>query len=443
MSIGSSPQPHDRDSTERPTQARVTHPDGPDPRLLFRLPWTASDNAMTWLEPTRRCNITCDACFVENDRSSDKPLDQIRSELEVMLRLRRCDAMLIAGGEPLVHPQIVDVVRLVSEFGVKPVIVTNGVGLDRDRIRELKRAGAHGFTLHVDSHQYRPGWIGKTEQELNALRSTFADLIYEEGGLTCGFNTTIFPDTLEAVPDIVAWAVGAPDRVHVLTLICVRMVSPDAPYDFYVGRDRVDMSASPYVSKVDYEHLTTLDIYRRIREALPDFEFCAYLGGTVDPQSLKWVVGTRVGSSRRSYGYIGARSMELLQTLHHVLRGRYLAFTRPRTSRSGRVALLLSLADRSMRRAAVRYTGTVLRHPAELFKKLHMQTISVVQPADVMPTGEYDTCDGCPNRTLWQDRLVPACRAEEYRQFGGPVRVVPRNTGPQLPTLTHTGEPVG
>jgi hypothetical protein len=350
--------------------------------------------------------------------------------------------MLIAGGEPLVHPQIAGVVKLVSEFGVKPVLVTNGVGLDRERVREMKKAGAHGFTLHVDSHQYRPGWTGKSEQELNALRRTFADMIYDEGGLTCGFNTTIFPDTLDAVPDIVEWAVGAPERVQVLTLICVRMVSPDAPYDFYVGGERVDMTASPYVSKVEYKHLTTVDIYRRIRKVLPDFEFCAYLGGTVNPQSLKWVIGTRVGSSRRSYGYVGARSMELLQNSHHVLRGRYLAFTKPRANRSGRLGLLLSMVDPGVRKAAVHYAGTVVRHPFELFRKLHMQTISVVQPADVMPTGEYDTCDGCPNKTLWEDRLVPSCRAEEYRQFGGPVRVVPRpGSLPQVHITRLTDSP--
>ncbi|HVO75582.1 MAG TPA: hypothetical protein VMT35_16245, partial [Ignavibacteriaceae bacterium] len=68
---------------------------------LFRLPWTAADNAMTWLEPTRQCNMHCDACFHANDNNSIKPIEQIKYEIESMLRLRKCDAMLIAGGEPL------------------------------------------------------------------------------------------------------------------------------------------------------------------------------------------------------------------------------------------------------------------------------------------------------------------------------------------------------
>ncbi|MCK4495065.1 MAG: 4Fe-4S cluster-binding domain-containing protein, partial [Candidatus Aminicenantes bacterium] len=92
---------------------------------LFRLPWTMSDNAMTWLEPTRKCNITCDACFAINNPESQKTLSQIKKELETLLLLRRCDAMLIAGGEPLTHPQIVEITEMVKSYNVKPVIITN------------------------------------------------------------------------------------------------------------------------------------------------------------------------------------------------------------------------------------------------------------------------------------------------------------------------------
>ena len=69
------------------------------PGDLFRLPWTASDNAMVWLEPTRECNITCDACFHYNAPNSRKSLEEIEKELKTVLRLRKCDAVLIAGGE--------------------------------------------------------------------------------------------------------------------------------------------------------------------------------------------------------------------------------------------------------------------------------------------------------------------------------------------------------
>jgi hypothetical protein len=393
---------------------------------LFRLPWSAADNAMTWLEPTRRCNITCDACFVQNDCQSDKSLEQIRHELEVMLRLRRCGTMLVAGGEPLVHPAIVDVVALVASMGARPVVVTNGVRLDGMLLRELKRAGARGFTLHVDSHQARPGWRGRTEAELNVLRDEFADLIHAERGLSCAFNVTVFPDTLAAVPDIVAWATRRPDRVHVLTLICVRMAHAGDPYDYFVGDRRIDFGQTPYVATERYEHLMATDILREIRRVLPDFEFGAYLGGTVRPDALKWAVGSHITTGAESFGCLGSRSFELVQLGSHLLTGRYLAFPHPRTNRSGRAALLLALLDRSVRGAAGRWLRALVRRPALVFRRLHVQSLSVVQPVDITASDEWDTCDGCPNRTFWNDMLVPACRADEYRRFGGPVRTVKR-----------------
>ncbi|UCH92682.1 MAG: radical SAM protein, partial [Candidatus Aminicenantes bacterium] len=202
---------------------------------LYRMPWTTTDNALTWLEPTRKCNITCDACFASNNPASDKSLEQIEHEVQTMLRLRRCDGMLIAGGEPLTHPKIVDVVKIVKNHKIKPILLTNGVGLDWDLARDLKKAGLFGFTFHVDSHQSRPGWKGKNEIELNALRQKLADMVYEMGGLSCGFNVTVFPDTLQYVPDIVEWALKNVDRVQSYSLAVLRMVEADAPFHFYIG----------------------------------------------------------------------------------------------------------------------------------------------------------------------------------------------------------------
>jgi hypothetical protein len=394
---------------------------------LYRLPWTASDNAMTWLEPTRRCNITCDACFAENDPRSEKSLDQIRQELQAMMSMRRCDAVLVAGGEPLTHPRVDDVVRMVRDAGAKPVVVTNGVLLDRSTLRRLARAGAHGFTVHVDAHQARPGWHGATESELNTLRTTFAEMLREEGGLTCGFNVTIFPDTLTEVPAIVRWAVDHPDLVHVLTLICVRTVDPSGPFAYYAGGLPVDLRDTPYVSAEPLARLMTADIAAEVAKVLPGFRFSAYLGGTVNPLSPKWVVGNVLSSRRRTYGFAGPRTMETVQAFSHVTRGRYLAYTQPRLNRMGKATLLLGLLDPELRRTAGRWLAGLLRDPGELFRELHIQSISVVQPVDILPNGEMDTCDGCPNRTYWNGRMVSACRLDEYRRYGAPVHAAPRS----------------
>jgi MoaA/NifB/PqqE/SkfB family radical SAM enzyme len=335
--------------------------------------------------------------------------------------------MLIAGGEPLTHPQIINVTKIVKEHNVKPVIVTNGVGLDTSLVQELKRAGAYGFTIHVDSHQSRPGWEGKNEKELNELRQYFSDMLNKEGGLVCAFNTTIFPDTLKYVPDIIRWAAQNIKKVNILTLIAVRMVGPDWPFDYYVDKRKVDLSKMAYFSSNNYKNLTTLDIYKEVKKVLPNFELCAYLGGKVLPHSLKWTLGCHIGTSKMSFGCMGARTMELLQNLHHFMKGRYLAYTNPSLNRKAKLLVPFSLFDSEIRNTARNYFLSALKNPILLFKKLYTQSINILQPVDILPDGEEDMCDGCPNKTYWKGKLVSACRWDDYEKFGAPVHLVPKS----------------
>jgi organic radical activating enzyme len=221
-----------------------------NPIELFRLPWTISDNGITWLEPTGSCNIQCDACFHFNDPDSEKTLDQIEEEIRALLRMRRTDCILIAGGEPLSHPRIVDITQLVRSYKKKPVVLTNGVALDQRLVKELKRAGAYGFSFHVDAHQKRPGWTGKNERELNDLRQQFADMVDREGGLLCAFILTAFPDTIDDMPHVVEWAVREIRKVILVMFSLLRMAHQDDPWDLYAGSERIDVSAMPFVSPI-------------------------------------------------------------------------------------------------------------------------------------------------------------------------------------------------
>lgn len=398
-----------------------------DRQALFRMPWTTTDNALTWLEPTRKCNITCDACFAANDPHSDKSLEQIEYEVQTMLKLRRCDGMLIAGGEPMTHPEILDIVRMVKAHKIKPILLTNGVGLDRELTAELKKAGLFGFTFHVDSHQSRPGWEGKSEIELNALRQHLADMVYEVGGLVCGFNMTIFPDTLQYVPGIVEWALGNVDRVQSYTLTALRLVEADAPFHYYVGDKKIDISDIVYYSPDGYKKLTFSDLVSEVKKSIPDFKFCAYLGGTTLANSIKWAVGCRIASAKsaKSFGNVGPKTMEILQNTHHLFKRRYLAFTRPSLNRKAKFMVFLGWFDRELRHAFGSYFKTILKHPSFLFRRLYVQSIVVEEPTNLLPTGELDLCDGCPNKTLWKDRLISACILEQYLKYGAPVTALP------------------
>ncbi|MGE5412739.1 MAG: radical SAM protein [Syntrophomonadaceae bacterium] len=400
-----------------------------DHRALYRLPWTLPDNAISWLEPTSACNLACDGCYRENVASSHKPLGQVREEIAAFRRLRNSDGVSIAGGDPLMHPEIVDIVRSVREAGMKPILNTNGGRLTRELLRELKAAGVYGFTFHIDSKQGRPGWKGKDEIELNALRLEFAEMLREVGGLSCSFNATVYEDTLAAVPELVSWAGRHIDVVQVMVFILYRAAVPQVPFDWYAGARRVDMESLVYSEegrrRVD---LKAPELVAEIRKRHPDFQPCAYLNGTEKPDSYKWLLSARLGTTERVYGYVGPKFMELVQAGHHVGTGRYLAYATPKLTSKGRTALLLSPFDAGVRAAAGRYAGALLSNPLRLLEKIHLQSIMIIQPVDFLENGAQNMCDGCPDMTLWNGELVWSCRMEELKQFGCFVRTVPRRS---------------
>lgn len=406
-----------------------------DPRNYYRLPWSLTDNAICWLESTAQCNIYCDGCYRINERGGHKPLEQIRQELDVFERFRISDGVSIAGGDPLTHPEAVAVTRMIAERGLKPVINTNGVALTAELLRELKRAGARGFTFHVDSRQHRPRWKGKTEQELGELRLQLAEMVHREGGLSCAFNSTVYPETLSAVPDLVAWAQQHIDKVHVMVFIAFRSAAVDGRFDYFAGDRRVDLSGLPYIKAEERPiEITSNDIYQAIRERHPGFDAAAYLNGTHKPDSFKWLLSGRIGTRDRILGYVGPRFIEVAQVAHHLWHGRYLAYTGPAVHRRGRSMLWAGLYDRRTRAMARRYMGAFLGHPLGGLPRLHFQSIMIIQPVDLLPDGMQNMCDSCPDMTVHEGELVWSCRLEERVKYGRFMHTVPRDQA-STPTL--------
>jgi len=402
-----------------------------DHKALYRLPWSMADNAIAWYEPTSACNLACEGCYRENVPASHKPLDMVRRELDAFRRLRKADCMNIAGGDPLMHPQIVEIVGEVRARGWKPIVVTNGLLLTPDLLRDLKRAGAFGFTFHVDSKQGRPGrWRGKGEQELNELRHEYAAMLAGAGGLVCTFDCTVYDDTLREVPGLIAWAQRNIDIVQNMVFIALRVLHEGMPFDWRAGGEAVGREDVTYFAdRARGEPLRSTDVLAEVRKAFPDFQPCAYLNGTVRPDSFKWMLTERIGTKREILGYAGPRFLELVMAAHHLATGKYLSHLPPRFARSGRSILLLWPLDRGLRKAAGRLVLSLARNPLALFRPVHFQTVMFIQPVDFLADGAQDMCDGCPDITIWEDRLVWSCRLGEVARFGTFLSSVPREAG--------------
>jgi organic radical activating enzyme len=398
------------------------------PQDLYRLPWSLTDNVLSWLEPTKRCNLYCEGCYSRNDPDSDKSLDEIRRDLETFVRLRNVDSISIAGGDPLVHPQIAEIVRMIrKDFGLKAVVNTNGLALNDTLLDQLVEAGISGFTFHIDSGQVRPGWKKKNEVELCELRLRLARMVAAAGDISVAFNATIYPSTKQYIPHLVTWAAQHISIVHSMVFILFRTTQEDR-FHYFAGDRRIKMDELVYHdSQANPEPVMAEEALSLIRQGDPQFQPSAYLGGTADPESFKWVIGTRFGTRERIYGHLGPRAMEAIQVGHHALLGRYLGYSKPSLLRQGKsAALAFSSIDSGCRRTLAELAKEYSSHPREALSPLHMQSLLVIQPIDTMEDGRSNMCDGCPDMTIHDGKLVWSCRLDECKQYGTFLHAVPK-----------------
>ena len=94
---------------------------------------------------TGRCDQACTGCFYSARPGSEVSAQDAPWSLfeRVVLEAEQAQVFQIAlgGGEPLLHPRLVDMVRLAREHSVVPNLTTNGNLLTQEVAHELKEAG--------------------------------------------------------------------------------------------------------------------------------------------------------------------------------------------------------------------------------------------------------------------------------------------------------------
>ncbi len=107
---------------------------------------------------TNRCHLSCWYCFFyakEGEPIYEPTLDEIR---KIFMNLRSqkpipANAIQITGGEPTMHPQIVEIVRMAKEAGFDQIqLNTTGIniGLNPELACKLRHAGVSTLYMSFD-----------------------------------------------------------------------------------------------------------------------------------------------------------------------------------------------------------------------------------------------------------------------------------------------------
>ncbi|HYW43062.1 MAG TPA: radical SAM protein [Bryobacteraceae bacterium] len=100
--------------------------------------------------PMRRCNLSCAYCNEYDDHSKPVPIDTMYQRLDRLAALGT-NIVTISGGEPLLHPELDQIVARVRGHGMIAGMITNGYLLTADRIKRLNRAGLDHLQISIDN----------------------------------------------------------------------------------------------------------------------------------------------------------------------------------------------------------------------------------------------------------------------------------------------------
>ena len=101
---------------------------------------------------TNACNMYCDHCYREAGCKAEEELStQEAKTLLEQIAKARFKIMIFSGGEPLMRPDIVELVAYATKLGLRPVFGTNGTLITLEMAEKLKAAGAMGMGISLDS----------------------------------------------------------------------------------------------------------------------------------------------------------------------------------------------------------------------------------------------------------------------------------------------------
>ena len=127
--------------------------------LFFKSPLEAQ------LIVTRRCNLSCGYCTEFDNHSAPVPLELLKERIDAIHRLRVVNTSLL-GGEPLMHPDIVELVEYCNRKN-QVSITTNGFLLNEKLIEQLNKAGLSNLQISIDALESdRTGYIQKSLKKL-------------------------------------------------------------------------------------------------------------------------------------------------------------------------------------------------------------------------------------------------------------------------------------
>lgn len=162
------------------------------------------------LELSRECDLKCIYCYAESGsaKEGELSLSEIYAVLDEAVDLGVRRVIVLGGGEPLVYPHTLDIMRTIASKGIGIDLFTNGTHVTPEMAREFLSLGVAPV---VKMNSMRP----EVQEKLAGKKGSYAeirrglDLLMEAGYPTSeiplGVQSIICKQNIDELPDMWVW----------------------------------------------------------------------------------------------------------------------------------------------------------------------------------------------------------------------------------------------
>jgi MoaA/NifB/PqqE/SkfB family radical SAM enzyme len=106
---------------------------------------------------TEYCNFSCPYCrglksYIYGDRKHKQlTLDEIKRNIDYWCEGQPLENIRFSGGEPTIHPDIVEIIKYAKQSGIKRIAVSTNGSNKLELYKELIEAGVNDFSISLDA----------------------------------------------------------------------------------------------------------------------------------------------------------------------------------------------------------------------------------------------------------------------------------------------------
>jgi len=364
------------------------------------------------IEPNRTCNINCRVCYILK-KDYVKSLDDVKKEIDLAIKKRKLETISLLGGEPTLHPHLIEIIRYIRSKGVQAQLLTNGIILlenEDDRfLDELIRAGINRILIHIDVGQKH------IHKEIEDVRNTLFSKL-ERKKVPFSLSLTLYEENNgEISSDIQKYS----------------------KFKFFNGvlavLARDPLRAQPFNTELSTE-------YEQISKAM-HVEPTTYIPSNLSDSHINWLI---------YFYFINARTQKILSIspdIDRILRKIYRALTghqlfAPIVKHWSLkwLLLLIGLLEGVQHLTKIKTFFKLIKN-SNLTKAIRFHFIAIQIPPEFnQEFSQYQICYSCPDATIRNGMLTPVCVADKIN----PINDGNKNTEFQedlyLTAYQHLGE---